>query len=312
MAKMAIFSHLLGNEPIKTYLEKALHNNSLHHTLLFSGMEGIGKSLFAKTLACRLLDCCETKVQKEIHPDLHILKPEGKSGLHPVEQIREMITEMHKPPFEAPKKVFIFYDAERMQSVSANALLKTLEEPDLDSAILLLSSSPNEIMPTILSRAILLSFQPLPKDAISGYLLERRGLLPERADLLARQSHGSLGAALRLLDDEMEETARSLLFSALDGKSSPARAIEEIEALFEELEGIDFHRQVEWLLAAYLMRVRDAELLREKGSQEILYYSLGTPLSISLELAHAKALKARVALARNVRFSACLDLLFSK
>ena len=135
----SVFSHILGNEPLKAYLEKALQGDLLHHTLLFSGMEGIGKSLFAKALSRKLLDSCETRVLKELHPDLHILKPEGKGGMHPVDQIREMIKEMHKPPFEAPKKVFIFYDAERMLPVSANALLKTLEEPDLDSAIILLT-----------------------------------------------------------------------------------------------------------------------------------------------------------------------------
>ncbi len=306
-----MFSHILGNEPIKAYLEKALQSDILHHTLLFSGMEGIGKSLFAKALARRLLDSCETRVQKEIHPDLHILKPEGKSGLHPVEQIREMISEMHKPPFEAPKKVFIFYDAERMQPVSANALLKTLEEPDLDSAILLLTSAPNEMMPTIHSRCIHLAFQPLPKDAISGYLQKQRSLPPERAHLLARQSHGSLGAALRLLDNECEEKARRLLFAALDGKSSPFSAIEEIEALFEDLEGIDLHHQIEWLLAAYLMRARDAELLKEKGAHELLYYPLEVPSPLSLQEAHAKVLRARFALERNVRLSACLNLLLS-
>lgn len=302
---------LLGNEPIKAYLEKALQTDSLHHTLLFSGMEGIGKFLFAKALARRLLDSCETRVQKELHPDLHILKPEGKSGLHPVEQIREMIAEMHKPPLEAPKKVFIFVDAERMQPVSANALLKTLEEPDLDSAILLLSSAPNEMLPTILSRTVHLAFQPLPKDAIAGYLQEKRNLSPEKAGFLARQSHGSLGAALRLLDDKREETARNLLFSALDGKRSPYTAIEEIEALFEDLEGIDFHRQVEWLLAAYLMRARDAELVLERGPSGLLYYPLDAPSPLSLDQAHVKVLRARLALERNVRLSACLHLILS-
>lgn len=301
---------VLGNGPIKAYLEKALQSDSLHHTLLFSGLEGVGKFLLAKALARRLLDSSETRVEKEIHPDLHILRTEGKSGLHSVQQIRDMITEMHKPPLEAPKKVFIFIDAERMQPVSANALLKTLEEPDLDSAIILISSAPNEIMPTILSRCIHLAFQPLSKDEISSYLQERRGLSPEQANLLSRQSHGSLGAAIRILDEKREEGARSLLFSALDGKKSPYSAIEEIEALFEDLEGIDLHRQVEWLLAAYLMRIRDGELMKEKGDRELLYYPSETPSTHSLEEAHAKVLQVRIALERNVRLSACLLLLF--
>jgi len=305
------FPHLLGNEPIKAYLEKALQSNSLHHTLLLSGMEGIGKSLFAKALASRLLNCCETRVQKELHPDLHLLRPESKSGQHRVEEIRAMIAEMHNPPFEGSKKVFIVFDVERMQAISANALLKTLEEPDLDSAILLLSSAPNEILPTILSRCVHLSFQPLPKDTIARFLQGQRGVSPERAGAIACQSHGSLGAALRLLENEREESLRKLLFSALDAKRSSFSAIEEIEALLEDLEGIDLHRQIEWLLAAYLMRARDAELARERGPQELFYYPAEEKSTLSLEKAHSRVLQIREALERNVRFSACLDVLLS-
>jgi DNA polymerase-3 subunit delta' len=307
-----IFEHLLGNQPIKAYLKKAIQNESLHHTLLFSGLEGIGKSLFAKELARELLASCETRVQKELHPDLHILRPEGKSGLHPVEQIREMIGEIHKPPFEAPKKVFIVSDAERMQTVSANAILKTLEEPDLDSAIILLSSSPNEMLPTILSRCVHLSFQPIPKDAIAGFLQEKHQVPPERAHLLSRQSHGSLGAALRLLNNDREESARQLLFDALDGKIFPFSAIEGIEGLFDGLDGIDLHHQVEWLLAAYLMRSRDAELARENGSRELLYFPIEATSVLSLEKALSKVFQARLALERNMRLSVCLDQLLMR
>lgn len=305
------FDHLLGNKPIKAYLQKAMQSEELHHTLLFSGMEGIGKSLFAKALACELLGSCETRVQKELHPDLHILRPEGKSGLHPVEQIREMIAEMHKPPFEALKKVFILHDAERMQSVSANALLKTLEEPDLDSAIVLLSSAPNEILPTILSRCIHLAFQPLTKEEISLFLREKKQIDRDRAFSLARQSHGSLGAALRLVGSEREEKARKLLFDALDQRIESSSAIAEIEALFDDLDGIDMHRQTEWLLAAYLMRARDRELIAEKGSKELLYFPSEPISRLPLEMAHAKVLQVKEALERNIRFSACLDRLLS-
>lgn len=305
------FDSLFGNEPIKVYLQKALQLEELHHTLLFSGMEGIGKSLFAKALARELLGSCETRIQKELHPDLHLLRPEGKSGLHPVEQIREMIAEIHKPPFEAPKKMFILHDAERMQPVSANALLKTLEEPDLDSCIVLLSSTPNEILPTILSRCIHLAFQPLRKEEIALYLRQKMQIDPDRANLLARQSHGSLGAALRLVTNELEETARKLLFDALYGHIPSYHAIAEIEALFEGLDGIDLHHQMQWLLAAYLMHARDGELIRENASRDLLYFPSQPAPFLTLEKAHAKASLVKDALARNIRISACLDILLA-
>lgn len=115
-----MFEHILGNEPIKAYLQKATQENRLPQTLLFTGPDGIGKSLFAKDLAASLLKSGRS-------PDLHILSPEGKSGLYAIDTLREMMDKEHAAPFQSPGKVFILEDAERMQPASANALLKTLE-----------------------------------------------------------------------------------------------------------------------------------------------------------------------------------------
>jgi len=304
---------LLGNEPMKAYLSRAIQSGHLHHTLLFSGRDGIGKSLFAKALALELLETSDERVHSENHPDLHILRPEGKSGTHLIEFVREMIIEVHKPPFEAKRKVFIFTDAERMLPASANALLKTLEEPDLDCQIILLSSAPSEILPTILSRCVHLAFQPIPKDKIAAFLVEKHSIDSQRAQSLARLSNGSLGHALRLMQNDRTEKAQQLLFDALEQKIPPVQAIAEIDALLNDLDGIDFHRQAEYLLAAYQMWVRDHELRQTKGDTGLLYFQKeSTGSSLTLAEAEARVAMVKLALERNVKFSACLDYLMNK
>ena len=307
------FANLLGNEPIKTYLSRALESGSLHHTILFSGCDGIGKGLFAKALSQRLLESAADRIRNETHPDLHLLRPESKSGTHLVEQLREMITEVHKPPFEAKQKVFIIYEAHRMLPTAANMLLKTLEEPNLDCQIILISSAPSEMLATILSRCIHLVFQPIPKDLIARFLQDRFSVTPVRAQSLARFSNGSLGRAIDFMQNEGSEKAGQILIDALEKKISNTQAIEEIDALVSDLEGVAFHRQVEQLLATYLMWSRDQALKCSFGDERLLYFSHSTAAHpISIAKAHAHAAKAKLALERNIKLSACLDFLLNQ
>lgn len=92
------------------------------------------------------------KILSGNHPDIHIYLPEGKSSLHTMASMQKMIAEMALPPFEAGAKIFILMEAEKMLTQSANALLKTLEEPNPDSYFFLLTEYPDRLLPTILSR----------------------------------------------------------------------------------------------------------------------------------------------------------------
>lgn len=112
------------------------------------------------------------KIDSGNHPDLHYYAPEGKSDLHPIASIHQMIGEMSLPPFEAKRKVFILEDAEKMLPSSSNALLKTLEEPHEDTYFLLLSRHPDRLLPTILSRLFPLRYEAseLPATDFSPYI----------------------------------------------------------------------------------------------------------------------------------------------
>ena len=98
------------------------------------------------------------KIETNNHPDLHVYEPEGKTYHHSIASIRNLIGQVYMAPFEAEAKVFIIKDAHRMLKSSANALLKTLEEPTLDSFIILTSSKADDIIPTITSRCFRINF----------------------------------------------------------------------------------------------------------------------------------------------------------
>ena len=129
------FSQIIGNEEIKKRLTRMLSKRAIGHALLFSGPDGIGKSLFAWAFAAQLMAEYDPeidharKIQSGQHPDIHIYRPEGKIGLHSIQSLRQLSQEVHLPPYEASWKVFIIHDADRMLSYSANTLLKTFEEP---------------------------------------------------------------------------------------------------------------------------------------------------------------------------------------
>src|SRR3989304_6614260 len=133
------FDDIIGNDLIKDKLKGSLENNTISNTILFSGPEAVGKSLFATVLAGRLMHPEEDidpsalkKIQANNHPDLHIYEPEGKTSHHSIASIRNLVEQVFMAPFEAKAKIFIIKDAHRMLIPSANALLKTLEEPTLD------------------------------------------------------------------------------------------------------------------------------------------------------------------------------------
>ncbi len=276
--------------------------NRLPQTLLFSGPDGIGKSLFARGLATALLG-------SERSSDLHLLKPEGKSGLYPIDTLREMIDKEHEAPFESAGKVFILEAAERMQPASANALLKTLEEPSPDTTFILLSSRPQEILTTIRSRCSMMKFQPLSEEEIAA-LLQAKGH-PIR---YAKLSHGSAGRAFELAEHPEFEEHRKILFRLLaERRPYPELTLEltQLEELVEEgseEDPVRVNRRVEYLFTFILMWHRDQHVRKIGACEELLFFP-GEPQREPADLRGVeKAVeRARLAVQRNMKLSLCLQ-----
>lgn len=298
-----MFEKLLGNGPIKAYLQKAIDTEKVPHALLFAGPAGVGKSLFAKELAASLLRSAVNRIDGESHPDFHPLRPEGKSGLHSIDSLRSLIDEVHNAPFESVGKVFLIYEAERMQTASANAILKTLEEPNPDTTLILLTEYPNEILPTIRSRCQILSFKPIPEEEIKTFLKEKG--LPEK---LAPLSQGSLAKALERSGKNRIETELFQILSERPSYPALLQRIEKLEAMVEDEDPVIKNGNVDQIFTLFLMWARDQNALAEGVSKEFLFFESESPGSFpTLQKAIKNVETAREHYLRNIKFSVCVE-----
>ncbi len=236
------FSQIIGNEEIKRQLNHMISTRAIGHALLFAGTDGIGKSLFAWALAARMMQEYDPeknharKIANGQHPDVHVYRPEGKLGLHSIQALRQLSEEVSLPPYEASWKVFIIHDADRMLSYSANALLKTFEEPPPRTLIILLSRSQAALLPTILSRCRTLHFRMIAPHLIQDFLQKNYQLEAAACDKIIRQAQGSLGRAVKLA--VQGDIARTSLLNLLaQGQLTDYRSLQEgIQAISEQVE----------------------------------------------------------------------------
>src|SRR6266487_1969275 len=218
-----MFTNLLGNDEAKETLRRLFAGERLPGSLLFIGDEGIGKKLFAlefaKILNCRnpvgVEACNECSSCKRIsrskfppfgnadddkeriiwseHADVAMVRPYKQ--IIRVSPIRELEREANFRPFEGTARVFIIEDADYMNDQASNALLKTLEEPQPSSHLILTTSNPTALLPTIRSRCQVIRFAPIPHQQIEKFLIEKESMSAADAVLLARTSQGSIGRA---------------------------------------------------------------------------------------------------------------------
>jgi DNA polymerase III subunit delta' len=196
-------------------LQRSLARGRLAHAYLFTGhrleeLEALARTL-AKTLNClqpvkaraegTATDCCDgclncRKVEQESHADVHWVRPESKSRVITIDQMRELTREIQLKPTDAEYKVAVIVGADRLNVQAANSFLKTLEEPPTRSILILLSTEPGRILETILSRCLRLNFA-----GESGRRFDpaQREWLARFSDIAAAE-HKSLLGRYRLMD----------------------------------------------------------------------------------------------------------------
>lgn len=173
------------------------------HAYLLVGPAGSGVDAaarcFAASLVCGSGGCgecpaCE-RVLRGRHPDVVEVEPAGTNIL--VEQAEEIVEAAFRTPVEADRKVVIIREAERMNAAAANKLLKTFEEPSASTTFVLVTSAPDELLPTVRSRCQEVAFGSLGEGAVRDALVAG-GVAAEEAERLARLSAGHLDRAHRL------------------------------------------------------------------------------------------------------------------
>ncbi len=203
------FALIQGQNRAIQNLKRSLERDKLHHAYLFSGPEGVGKKMTAleliKALNCDRpgpdggCDQCPSclKIAKQIHPDFLHLKPEGVNIR--IEQIRNLSQRLSFGPAMGRSRLCLIDMASDLNEPAANAFLKTLEEPPLGTLFVLLARDPGELLPTLVSRCVLIGFNPLPLSLIADQLINEKGLSGEEARSLSLVSGGSLGQAFKFL-----------------------------------------------------------------------------------------------------------------
>ncbi len=190
---------------------------------LFWGPRGAAKKTAASALAasclchkgdqgesCRDCPSC-VKLSAGSHPDLIVLEPEEGKKKIAIEQARELIKRLTYPPLEGNRRAIIIADAERLSPEAANALLKTLEEPPLDTLILITTSEREALPVTVLSRCQSFLFPQPEEDWVVDQVAERMSLDRDTARLLAVLAQGDPEAACGLDPKEVMDGRETVL-----------------------------------------------------------------------------------------------------
>ena len=131
---------------------QTLHSDRLHHGLLFREDNFVFE---------RIEHCARSKFPGDTteHPDLFHLRPTGKARIITVEKTRNLLNDLYRSGHQGSKKVAIIHEVDRMRKEAANAFLKTLEEPPSGTYLILLTTRPYSILPTIRSRTLLVRLE---------------------------------------------------------------------------------------------------------------------------------------------------------
>ena len=206
------FQDIKGQDRAINILQGYIQHLTLRGSYLFTGQEGIGKKLVAKTLAKAVncengtSDSCDkcpscVKIDKSQHPDVHIIQEDNAQIK--IDAIRQMQREINLRPYEARFKVFIIDNAHNLTAEAANSLLKMLEEPPANTIIILISDKPTLLFKTIISRCKILKFSSLPRMSLERILKQDYALDSHAAHFLAYFSEGRIGRALKLKDTQI-------------------------------------------------------------------------------------------------------------
>jgi DNA polymerase III subunit delta' len=322
---MNVFAHIPGNDLVKGYLLNMVQKKAIGNSLLFAGPADANKEQFALAFAKLLMgESAYAKIDSSTHPDIHVYRPEGKIGMHSITTMRQFCEEVYMPPFEGAWKIFIIHDADRMLSYSANALLKTFEEPSLDTVIILLSSNPSALLPTVLSRCRTVRFQPVgTRKAANEENLLRSAIL----EILCKgkfQTYTELSkSAARMAEmiEEIQLAEEEILKNELNQIPNEQLSAFQRQAAEKEMEGaatICVNGQAKALLRHVLSWYRDLHLLQSKGNVELLENSdyeeqlkiaLHHPL-LSLDTVQRHVKNAILSLERSTALNLCLEKLF--
>jgi DNA polymerase-3 subunit delta' len=324
------WQHIRGHDRWIQAFDDIVRRHRLAHAYLFVGPTGVGKRLFAGTLAKALLcdqpgsplapcEACVSclLVQAGTHPDLFLVERAEDANEVKIDQMRELSVNFALKPARGHGKVAIIDDADLLNDESANCFLKTLEEPPPRSTILLIGTSLERQLPTIRSRCQVVRFAPLRDDVLRDLLKHRISSDSALIDGLVRLADGSPGQALLLADPNLWGFRDKLLRGLAQPK---IKAVELAKAFTEFVEEAGketvLHRNraaqvLRLLLAAFkdiLHLTLESDLPTQQGEDVQLLQALARKASPEKVLAlEERCLQAEMQIGRYIQVSLVLE-----
>lgn len=223
---MAGFQDILGQEQIKEHLQNVLSTGKVSHAYIINGERSSGKEFVARVFAMALqcekggTEPCEEcrscrQALSDNHPDIIFVTHEKPNTIS-VNDIRSQVNgDVAVRPYSGRYKVYIVNEAEKMGVEAQNALLKTLEEPPEYVVILLLTSNVNILLPTILSRCVVLNMKPVPDEAVRRFLCTQMQIPDYKAEVCVAFARGNIGKAKALASSEDFDKVKAEALSLL-------------------------------------------------------------------------------------------------
>lgn len=216
---MAKFTDIIGQEQLKEHIQNAIASNKVSHAYIINGERNAGKEfiarIFAMTLQCEKggaepCNECHSCKQALSHnqPDIIYISHEKPNSIG-VEDIRGQINnDIGIKPYSSPRKIYIMNEGEKMTPQAQNALLKTLEEPPEYAVILILTDNVEALLPTIISRCVVLNMKPVSDMLVKKYLMEELGVPDYKANICVAFARGNIGKAKLLASSEEFEKVK--------------------------------------------------------------------------------------------------------
>ena len=320
------FGDIVGQDAIKGHLMAAIEQDKISHAYIICGERLSGKEFIAKIFSAALL--CDEEEGKPCghchncvmsysgsNPDI-IRVTHDKPNTISVDDIREQVNETIRiMPYGGKRKIYIINEAEKMNPQAQNALLKTMEEPPEYAVIILLTSNLEELLPTILSRAVILSMRPVRDKEVKKFLMEVEKVPDYKADICVAFARGNVGKAKLLAKNEDFDNIKSDVIQLV--KYIRDMEVSELTEAVKRASGYKF--EINDYLDIITVWYRDVLMFKATADannlifkDEIQYIRKAADLSSYEDIQDSiDALeKAKKRLSVNVNFDLTMELLF--
>ncbi len=322
---MTGFKDIIGQEHIKEHLQNAIKLDKISHAYIIEGERYSGKEFIARIFAAALqcekggvdpcMEChsCKQAVSMN-HPDIIKVMHEKPNSIG-VDDIRAQVAnDVVIKPYSGPKKIYIINEGEKMTVAAQNALLKTLEEPPAYTVIFILTTNVETLLPTIVSRCVVLAMKPVEDEKVKRFLMDSMDLPDYKAEVCAAFSRGNIGKARMLAMSEEFDNIKAEAVSLM--KNIKDMEIHEIVTAIKKIG--DYSMDISDYLDMLSVWYRDVLLYKATNDlnhlifkEEVQYIRKAAKLSTyeGIENIIEMLDKTKQRLAANVNFDLAMELL---